>query len=443
MDNAMRVLQLPVSYLPWTVGGKEVFCHGLSRHLLELGLDVRVALHQNLLMDEPLGETQYETVPVHVLPPIRGQKTRAAVYSCEPLDVSGFDALLRKFRPQIVHFHDFSVGANLLHMRLARASGARVVMSYHSPGQSCLQRSLLYRGKVVCDGEIRPLRCSACRLGVMGIPSWIGFPLATVPRLGLNANSSSRVIRALTARAMTDRFRLAWAECIASVDRFQVHADWVAELLEKNGVFAKKLVMIRSGWSNAKPKRSASRPTPSAKLRLAFVGRCDPVKGAHVLIQAVRMLDRDVSLRVFFYGPYWEDDYGQRLLKLIGGDRRFEPPRLVEPSRMTEVLAAMDACVVPSLSLETGPLVILEAFAAGVPVVGSRLGGIAELVRDGHDGILFKPGDVDVLARLLSDFIQKPEQLARLRNNVREPRTMADVARDMQRLYRKLVIEVA
>ena len=69
MGNAMRVLQLPVSYLPWTVGGKEVFCHGLSRHLLGLGLDVRVALHQNLLMDEPLGETQYETVPVHVLPP--------------------------------------------------------------------------------------------------------------------------------------------------------------------------------------------------------------------------------------------------------------------------------------------------------------------------------------------------------------------------------------
>ena len=98
------------------------------------------------------------------------------MYSCEPLDVPGFEVLLRKFRPQIVHFHDFSVGANLLHMRLARARGARVVMTYHSPGQSCLQRSLLYRGKVVCDGEIRPLRCSACRMGAMGIPSWIGFP---------------------------------------------------------------------------------------------------------------------------------------------------------------------------------------------------------------------------------------------------------------------------
>ena len=57
-------------------------------------------------------------------------------------------------------------------------------------------------------------------------------------------------------------------------------------------------------------------------------------------------------------------------------------------------LSRIDVLAVPSQWLETGPLVVLEAFAAGTPVIGSDLGGIRELVSDGRDGLLVPHDDV-------------------------------------------------
>ena len=67
-----------------------------------------------------------------------------------------------------------------------------------------------------------------------------------------------------------------------------------------------------------------------------------------------------------------------------------------------ETLVSFDLLVVPSIWEENSPLVIREAFAAGVPVVASRIGGIPEMVADGVGGLLFEPGDADDLAAHLA-----------------------------------------
>ncbi len=97
-----------------------------------------------------------------------------------------------------------------------------------------------------------------------------------------------------------------------------------------------------------------------------------------------------------------------------------------------------DLLVVPSQWLETGPLVVLEAFAAGIPVLGSRLGGIAELVKDGENGILVEADSVAAWAAALNRLSRESELLRRLRSGVRPPRTMADVAEEMLALYHSI-----
>lgn len=405
-----------------------------------MGWNVQVASHQNLNCREPLGEHQYEGVPVTVLPPLPGQESRTAVYCCAPDAVPGFEALLRDFRPQIVHFHDFSVGANLLHLRLARAYGARTVMTYHSPGQSCLQRSLLYRGRTVCDGEIRTVRCTECRFSVSGIPATIAQLLAAVPFRTLDPDAQGWVSRVLTARVMTGHFQRAWNEMIAAVDCLQVFSNWSAKLLQLNGVSSAKLRQTHTGA----PMSARNMPIPSyvngkGPLRIAYVGRCDRVKGVHVLIEAVRALPKGVPLEVAFYGPYWDSRYGRKLLAMMAGDYRFLPPVFLPHSEVVSGLKERDICVVPSIWLETGPLVILEAFAAGVPVIGSRLGGIAELVRDGVDGLLFPPGDSTALGRIILTLAQDRQRVLMLKRSICQPRTMADVAHDTAILYEELL----
>jgi glycosyltransferase involved in cell wall biosynthesis len=122
----------------------------------------------------------------------------------------------------------------------------------------------------------------------------------------------------------------------------------------------------------------------------------------------------------------------------VKGDARVRFRRPLEHSDVVSTLSRYDATLVPSQWLETGPLVVLESFGAGTPVIGSQLGGIEELVRNGWDGILVRHDDVSAWSDLFSRLVKSPSVLDELRANVAPPRTMDDVATDMAALYESL-----
>ena len=99
--------------------------------------------------------------------------------------------------------------------------------------------------------------------------------------------------------------------------------------------------------------------------------------------------------------------------------------------------------VVPSIWYENAPLVISEAFRNEVPVVASRLGGMAEMVTDGVDGCLFDAGSADDLARVLRTLGEDRDVLARLRTGITSPRTVDDDAGALESVYEELIGEPA
>jgi glycosyltransferase involved in cell wall biosynthesis len=108
---------------------------------------------------------------------------------------------------------------------------------------------------------------------------------------------------------------------------------------------------------------------------------------------------------------------------------RFEPA--VPPERVPQVLAAYDALLCPSLALEGGPTVALEAHAVGTPVFGSRIGGLAETIEDEVNGILLPPGDSRALARAIEQVAGDGRaKLERFRSRLPEPRTMDRIAEE-------------
>jgi glycosyltransferase involved in cell wall biosynthesis len=94
--------------------------------------------------------------------------------------------------------------------------------------------------------------------------------------------------------------------------------------------------------------------------------------------------------------------------------------------------------VVPSIWLENSPLVIHEAFQAGVPVVGARIGGIADLIADGLNGRLYDPTSPDELARVLQSLIENPAQLASWAARLPAVKSIAEEAREWERIYADL-----
>jgi glycosyltransferase involved in cell wall biosynthesis len=134
-----------------------------------------------------------------------------------------------------------------------------------------------------------------------------------------------------------------------------------------------------------------------------------------------------------------DSSYVRSLRALAANDPRVRwcPP--VPSEQVLSVLRGYDVVAVPSRWLETGPQVVLEAFAAGVPVVGSRLGGLVELVDDRVDGLLVDPDSVAAWAKTLRELVEHPAVLRRLSAGVRPPKGMDAVVDDMENVYRALL----
>jgi glycosyltransferase involved in cell wall biosynthesis len=133
-------------------------------------------------------------------------------------------------------------------------------------------------------------------------------------------------------------------------------------------------------------------------------------------------------------GSEEDEAYLDAVRQRADGDDRivFEGP-LTEDNR-DAAYAAFDVLAVPSTWLETGPLVVLEAFAAGIPVVGSNAGGIAERVEGGVSGVLAEPDNTEAWTQALDDLAQAYHR-GDWSWSLPEVRTHRDIAKDMDTLY--------
>jgi len=356
---------------------------------------------------------------------------------------AAFAGILDDAAPDVVHVHAFTRGASLRLVRAAKSRGIPVVFSYHTPTVSCQRGTLLRWGTDVCDGALDVTTCAACALHAHGLRRPLANLVAGLPRLvrravRLGAMSS----RANTALQMTELVALrhdAFHALMAEVDAVVALCDWVKAVLLRNGVPPSKIVVSRQGLSDWNRDGSTAREErrQGSPLRVAFFGRLDPTKGIDVLIDAVRSApDLPVTLDVFGVVQGDGDSrYVRTLRARAAADSRISFRAPVSPREVVTHMRRYDLVAVPSQWLETGPLVVMEAFAAGTPVIGSDLGGIAELVRHDIDGLRVDPQRADAWRAALTTLYDDPQRLARLRRGIARPRTIADVARDMSTVY--------
>jgi glycosyltransferase involved in cell wall biosynthesis len=172
------------------------------------------------------------------------------------------------------------------------------------------------------------------------------------------------------------------------------------------------------------------------------LGRLIPAKGLHVLAEALALIPRaSIQLDAFALLDGDSDKYLDRLRRALSQDRRIRLLPPVAPDEVGRTLADYDVVAVPSQGFETGPLVVLEAFASRLPVIGSALGGISELISHGETGLLVEAQAADAWASAISRICQDRDLLQRMAENIAPPRTMHDVAGEMAHLYRRSLAE--
>jgi len=227
-------------------------------------------------------------------------------------------------------------------------------------------------------------------------------------------------------------------ETLNCVDAVISPSQFLRDLFIEAGVKAERIIFSRQGRDFPGLTPELLNKTPSEYLRIGYLGQIAPHKGVHTLFEAVRQLP-NAALKVEAYGdstPF--PAYTHRLQQIARQDARLSLAGVYERTEISRVLQGLDVIVVPSVWYENSPNTILEAFAHRTPVIVSDLGGMAELVKDGVNGLHFAPGDASSLADKLGQLIDDPGLLSRLRQGIGPVKSVAEEMVELQAAYRSV-----
>lgn len=434
----MRFLLTTHQFFPDFESGTEVLTLSVARELRTRGHEVEILTGYptgiDLADDQRFDEYDFDGFHIHRFHhgyvPMGGQTSKLEIDYDNTLAAGYFTKLLKAFHPDIIHFFHF----NRLGTGLIPAAAGAGVPAFFTPTDFwsvCATGQLVLRGGVQCSGPTRSAgncvvhlaseRVSGKRRALVSrTPTVVGDLLAKATRSGyLFPYPFADEIQAMSRRLEVNVARLNQLSGII------VPTKMMEQLLLRHGVDRIRISRLSYGIETVQRSSRAIETAPSIALRIGFIGTLAPHKGCHILLEAYRLLPSGTAL-VKIYGR--ESDrpgYVARLREMASGDPAIRFCGAFPNSQIGEVLSDLDILVVPSVWNENTPLVVYSAQAAGCPVVGSNVPGIAESVRDGLDGFLFDPGSSASLAKLIRQLIVSPDRLKEMRANARQPKSIS------------------
>ncbi|MGE0787727.1 MAG: glycosyltransferase family 4 protein [Sandaracinaceae bacterium] len=246
-------------------------------------------------------------------------------------------------------------------------------------------------------------------------------PRGRVPHLAIQHSADVHWLRRMPARGAIASRLASGADALwfVSSKMREEFLDWLPPAARARAIGRAHAHAM--GFSIAAPSasRRALRAGRGAAFSVLALGRLVPVKGLDVLIRALAG-ERDVELVVAGDGP--ERAPLTRLACGLGVSTRFVGE--LGAQRKADALYAADALVLPSVRLASGrtegtPVVLLEAAAAGLPIVASAVGGVDEILTDDRSALLVAPSDPDALRRAVRRLREDAALRARLSRNAK------------------------
>jgi len=401
----MKVLQVIHGFPPHYMAGSEIYTHTLSNELakkIDVFVFTRIENSYQLpytVHDNKLGRLQVSRVNK----PLQDY-TLLDKYLDMKVD-EAFRKLVDDIKPDIVHIGHLShLSTNIV--KIAKEEfHLPVVCTIHDFWLFCL------RGQYIMDD------LSLCK--------------------GWNAGNCYACLKAkfkehLTLR-MIHRYFRHMNNVRNNIDVFLSPSMFLLDFFKSHGISEDKLILSRYGFDKGRIRFKKRRYSCDSQLSFGFMGRIIPSKGIKLLLDAFD-LDCFDKANLLIFGEAGKDlhflksrDKNSILFK--GGYNNQD---------VQQVLEQIDVLVVPSLWYENSPLVIQEAFQAGVPVITADVGGMAELVTDGVDGYLFKRGDMKSLRTAIKRIIDDPTILNNLKVSPDKVRSIQDESSTILSIYRRL-----
>ena len=415
----MRVALVTHKFPPASLGGVETYTYNLARALTEQGHQVSVFYREDA-NGAIFREGWRETAPFRVWRVGRAfdasQADPAHLFFDTFLnrDVEkSFQRFLAETQPDLVHFQHLMLLSTRL-PQLVQKAGMPMLLTLHDYWFRCANSQLLWPGGKICKGKLGGINCARCAT----VRAGSAFVKAVFPVLAPVFQWRDYLVKQAALR----------------IGNFISPSQFLRDQYLKEGFPSARFTVLENGIDVARIRAFPKIPCADRALRVTYLGSLAWQKGVHILIEAMRGLPpQRIRLRVFGNPNIFPDYAAQLRSKADSENTVFEGAIL--NTEVGRVLANTDILAVPSLWYENSPVVIQEAHAAGVPVIASRLGALTEKVRDGVDGLLVAPGDVETWHEALQELISQPERLAALRAAVPKPLSFSEHLARLQEIY--------
>jgi glycosyltransferase involved in cell wall biosynthesis len=429
----MRIVLAVHHFPPQHRGGAELRACRTALALKQRGHHVRVVtvarIDDGLPGQISSTEDTYEQIEVHRL---SFNLLGARDYSRLEYDNHWIGEYLRnrlaRWRPDVFHL----VGGYLITARpLAVAGELRIptVVTLTDFWWLCSRISMLRSNGHLSTLPIDPCRCARCLGEERRRYRWPGRLAPGLMNMFWGLRRTQ--VRQFDERLDVLRRTLNQAQVISSPSLF------VRSMYIEAGIAPERIVYCRQGRDLPDVRSETMAKSVSDRLRVGYLGQIAQVKGVHVLLEAMGRLPR-LPLTIKVYGDVNAfPAYSHRLSRLAARDTRVEFLGVYVESELHQVLRGLDVVVVPSQWYENSPNVILEALACRTPVIASNLGGMAELIQHGRNGLLFEAGNASDLAAQLARLVEEPGLLDALRRGTGPVRSMDEEISELVGIYER------
>ena len=409
----MRILVIAHGHPELSLGGGELAASEQCRQLRALGHQVLFVGRQKGLSGR--GGTPFTVRGEDVLfhsPDydhfLHSQRAKWSIYK-------DFRSLIDRFAPDIVHLHHYvHMGLEMLREVRKYAATLPIVLTLHEYLAICHSHGQFVKTNGALCYRAGPADCHGC------------FD---------EFSPQDFFLRETFIKSFLDL-----------VDRFVCPSAFLLERYAAWGIAREKLVLLENGQPPASPPIASDDPQELSR-RFAFFGQLSALKGIPVLLRALQIIPHPMRefIRVDIFGttthqpPEWVEEFNAEIAQL-GSFVHYHGP--YRPADLPGLMQHAGWIVVPSTWWENSPLVIQEAFSHGRPVICSDIGGMAEKVRDGIDGLHFRVGDARDLASRIAQAADG-DLWQRLAGNVAAPPSIGSTTNTLLAMYETIRLERA
>lgn len=426
----MKILFIIHDFLPDHQAGAEIYTYLLAKELSKKHEVCIFFTEANPLnVSYKVGKRFYDKLQcIEVLRPL-------------PIDLLGepyknekmedfFQTVLSEFKPDIIHFqhllfHSFSYPG------IAKQHNIPTLFTLHDFWLACPRWGQRLRWNLEICYTVEREKCADC---LTKRPANLNkFSLSSLYHALRKKNTPNTTIDRLSS--LKDRDDQAIAT-IKDVDLFIAPSPFLRDEFIEFGIPKDKIVFSdygfeTSGFTKRRRKRSST-------IRFGFIGTISEHKGVHVLVEAFNKIPENKAELSIYGNLNWFPEYSGKLRKMARSPAIFFKGTIPN-NAVADLLTQIDILVVPSIWFENSPLTIHEAFMAGVPVITSNIGGMADLVTDGVNGLLFTVNDSQQLSDCMLKLVESAGLLNTLRQGIPPVKSIQENGQEMERIYQQLL----